>query len=480
MSERTGRLTLIQQNDVHGQLGEHWEYFRAGSGDRYRRTGGMARAAAVVDRIRREGNPVLFVDCGDAIHGSLAAVRSSGRVMISVLAAQGVDLMVPGNWEYGYGPGVLRQLASEAGFPILAANVVDVSTGAPLFPATLVREVGSFRVGVIGLSSPIIPNMSPAYAEGLRFTDARRVLPPAIDGLRHEEKCDLVILASHLGLPQDVALMREIEGIDVVLSAHTHNRLHEPIVAGGTIVIQSGFSGSFLGRLDLEISHGRVTTWRHRLIELSEDIEPDPEVQRLVDEALAPHRDEADEVVGRTEVGLHRMSLLETPMDNLILQAYADLTGAEVAISHGWRFGPPVPPGPITRGDLWSMLPTNPEVFTGTMSGRQIRALIESSLHQVFVGDAMQQSGGYLVRMSGVSVFFRPNNGRATRIEEMEIAAEPYRPDRLYRIVSAGGQTVPTSVPREWTGVQAIDAVRRYLARHESVSPAITGRVFAV
>lgn len=478
MSPRSGRFTLIQQNDIHAQLDVHWELFKTGAGDEYRRVGSLARAAAVVNAIKREAGDALLVDCGDAIHGTLPAVRTQGRAIVPALNAEGIDLFVPGNWEYGFGPDALRARAAEMAFPVLAANLRAAGDGEPIFPGTQVRELGGVRVGFVGLTSPIIPSMSPRFAAGLRFPDARDVLPRAVEELRGVERCDVVVLVSHLGFAQDVALVREVDGIDVVLSGHTHNRLMQPAVAGGALVIQSGFSGSFLGRLDLEVVGGRIVGWHHELIALEESIVPDAEVQAVVDAALAPMRPEMEERVGWTDVALHRMALLETPMDNLIVTAYQALTGAEVALSHGWRFAPPVPAGPIAAADLWAMIPTNPEVFTARVSGRQLHAFLESNLHHVFAGDALQQAGGYVVRAAGLSVVFRPNNGHGTRIEHLEIAGTSYDPERLYMVAAAGIRGLPTSVEREGTGVHAIDALRRHLATERSVRPEITGRTF--
>jgi sulfur-oxidizing protein SoxB len=477
MSDRSGRFTLIQQNDIHAQLDVHWELFRRGGREEYRRVGGLARAAAVANAIKQETDAALLVDCGDAIHGTLPAIRTEGRVIVPALAAEGVDLFVPGNWEYGFGPDALRSRAAEMGFPVLAANLRNAADGEPIFPATLVREIGGVRVGFVGLTSPIIPSMSSDFAAGLRFLDARDVLAGAIETLRGEERCDVVVLVSHLGFAQDVALVRAIDGVDVVLSGHTHNRLAQPAVVGGTLLIQSGFSGSFLGRLDLEVTTGRISSWHHELIELEESIEPDGEVQAVVDEQLAPFREEMDEQVGQTEVALHRMALLETPMDNLIVDAYQALTGCDVALSHGWRFAPPVPAGPVTTGDLWTMVPTNPEVFTARVSGRQLLASLESNLHNVFAGDALQQAGGYVARATGLSVVFRPNNGRGTRIEQLDIGGAPYEPDREYTIAGAGVRGLLGTFERESTGVHAIDALRRHLAQGP-VRPDVSGRTF--
>lgn len=401
MGDRSGRFTLIQQNDIHAQLEVHWELFRGDGREEYRRVGGIARAAAVAEAIKRETGAALLVDCGDAIHGTLPAMRTEGRVVVPALNAEGVDLFVPGNWEYGFGPDALRQRAAEMRFPVLAANLRDAGDGEPVFPGTLVREIGGVRVGFIGLTSPIIPRMSPRFAAGLRFLDEREALASAVEELRGGERCDVVVLVSHLGFAQDVALVRSIDGVDVVLSGHTHNRLARPAVVAGTILIQSGFSGSFLGRLELEVTTGRISGWRHELVALDESIEPDGDVRALVEEGLAPWRAEMDEQVGHTEVALHRMALLETPMDNLIVDAYQAITGSDVAFSHGWRFAPPVPAGPITTADLWAMVPTDPELFTARVSGRQLLAFLEADLDNVFAGDALQQAGGYVTRARG-------------------------------------------------------------------------------
>ncbi len=363
-------------------------------------------------------------------------------------------------------------------FPVIACNLQDATSGERLFPPFILREIGGLRVGFVGLTSPIIPRMSPSFAAGLRFPAVRARLPDCVTRLRAEERADLVVGVSHLGFPQDVTLAREIEGLDVILSGHTHNRLERPARVGQTLIIQSGFSGSFLGRLDVVVERGTVVDYRHNLITLEEAIEPDAAVQAIVDESLAPHRAEMAEVVGHTRTPLNRMGLLETTMDNLITDAYQALTGADVAISHGWRYGPPVPRGPVTLGDLWAMIPTNPEVFTAQLTGEELRQLIEENMHHVLSGDAFEQAGGYLLRVSGMSVVFRPNNGRGTRVEQFDIAGERYDPGRLYTVATAGGQDLRRARGRQGTGVLAIDALRRYLAEHDPLEVPLIGTKF--
>src|SRR5690606_14406935 len=316
--------------------------------------------------------------------------------------------------------------------------VEDAADGSALFAPWAVRETGGVRVGFVGVTSPIIPGMSPRLAAGLRFPDVRSRVPQTVARLRERERVDVVVLVSHLGFAQDAALVREIGGIDVVLSGHTHNRLARPAPVGGTLIIQSGFSGSFLGRLTLDVTSGRIHAWEPELIEIDPAVQPEPAVQDVVEHALAPFRAEMVEVVGETATALDRMGLLETTMDNLITDAYRDLTDADIAFSHGWRFAPPVAPGPVTAGDLWAMVPTNPLLFTARIRGAALRSMLEQNLQEVFAADALQQAGGYIIRTTGLSVVFRPNNGRGIRIEHIDVNGTPLADEREYSIVGAG------------------------------------------
>ena len=477
-SRASGRVTLIQQNDIHGQLEGHPELVRRRGADNYPQMGGSARTATVVKAIREETGAALLLDCGDAIHGSGPAMHSEGRVIVSVLNALGVDAMTPGNWEYGFGADTLWQRVADMDFPVLACNLQSADDGEHVLPPYIVREVGGVRVGIVGITSPIIPQMAASFARGLRFPDVRSHLPRCIRKLRGEERADLVVALSHLGFPQDVALAGEVGGLDVILSGHTHNLLESPARVGRTLIMQSGFSGSFVGRLDLELRRGEVVYSIHQLLPVGANIAPDPELQALVDEQLAPYREEMAEVVGRTECGLNRMTLAESSMDNLITDAYLAVTGTEVAFSHGWRFGPPVTPGNITMGDLWAMLPTNPEVVQVLLTGAQIANLIEENLHRVLAPDPFQQSGGYIIRASGLRAVVRPYHARGMRLEHLEIAGAPVNRDRTYRVAEAGIRELSEMPGRAPTGMRAHDALRRYLGEHSPVCPELTHRKF--
>jgi 2',3'-cyclic-nucleotide 2'-phosphodiesterase (5'-nucleotidase family) len=349
-----------------------------------------------------------------------------------------------------------------------------------LFAPTAVREIGGVTVGFVGVATPIVTQTMPhAFGAGLRIPDPAGPLRQAVRRLRHTERVDLVVAVSHMGLPQDIHLARTVEGIDVLLSGHTHDRLTHPIRVGKTLVMQSGFSGSFLGRLDLTVERGQVVDFRHQLITLDDSIPVDAAVQAAIDVALAPYRDRLAEVAGTLATPLHRMTVLEAPMDALITDAYVALTGADAAFSHGWRYGAPVPPGAITVGDLWQIIPTDPIVFTTELYGQEIRDVLEDSLESIFAADAMAQKGGYLIRTSGIRAQLRLNNPRGARVLALEIAGAPCDPARRYT-VAGGGEQVLRAATKRPTGVHAIAALRQHLAQQSPLRLDVRPRFLAV
>ena len=478
----TDQLTLLQVNDSHGYLEPHPELFYAGGPPGYRTAGGYARIAALLEATRdaRPGR-VLAFDCGDTIHGTYPAVQSKGEALVPVLNALGFDAMTA-HWEFAYGLEQFRKVARGLDYPVLAVNCYDDCTGDRVFPPYTVCETDGLEVGVIGIAATIVDKVMPkSFSEGIRFTLGNAELPGTIARLRDEEGVDLVVVISHLGFPQEVKLAREVDGIDVLLSGHTHNRLFEPAVVNDTIIIQSGCHGSFLGRLDLTVENRRVKRFDHALIIVGEEIRPHPEVEELVGSVMDPHRDHLSRVVGETRTGLNRNTVLEATMDNLLLQALLSATGAEMAFSNGWRYGAPVPPGPVTVNDLWNIIPTNPPVSTVEITGRELRATMEENLERTFARDPYEQMGGYVKRCLGVNLYCRLENPPGLRIQEFFAGGRRIDPDAVYRAAFVTGQGVPEryGTNRENLDIRAVEALERYLAKGPA-SADLSGSVTAI
>jgi len=482
-SKNRASLTIVQMNDTHAYFDVHQEMFWQGDHAVYRQAGGYARIATIVKKIRTESlGSCLFCDCGDTLHGTYPALATQGQAMIPILNSLELDAMTA-HWEFAYGPTVFNQRVAELNYPMLANNVFDKVTKKPVYQSYAIKEIGGLRIGLIGIASNIVDKtMPPSYSEGIYFTLGKDELPPIIDLLRIKEKIDLIVLISHLGFTQDMKLLSEVQGIDVCLSGHTHNRLYKPVLNGKTIVIQSGCHGSFLGRLDLEVDGGQIVDYRHRLIEVEATIQPDPIVAELVKQALAPYKNELAEVVGETSTALNRGTTMETTMDNFLLQALLESTGAQLAFSNGWRYGAPIVPGQITLNDLYNIIPMNSPVSTVELTGEEIKVMLEENLERTFSCDPYNQMGGYVKRCLGLNVYFKIENPSGNRIQKLFAGNEELQPGQYYTAAFVTMQGVPQKYGRnrENRSERIIDAMRKYLANHHPIRSELRGTYIAV
>ncbi len=457
-------LTILQMNDLHGYLDLHNEVYYKDNGITLAKAGGLPRIRTVVEDLRKEKGEILFLDNGDTIHGTFEAVKSKGAALVPLLNLLRFDAMTF-HWDIAYGPEVLKERAKALHYPILAVNVYYKDSDELFMKPYLIKEISGVKVGIIGVASNIIDkNMPESFSEGIYFTNGDKELPGYIREVR-EKGAEIVVLLSHLGFPQDIALLSEISGVDVCISGHTHNRIRDAVKVNDTYIIQSGSHGSFLGRLDLSIFEGKITDVRHELIDISENIPEDPEFKEMVRDIMAPHRDYLDKTVGKTDVVLHRGTSLECPMDNLLLSALLHESGAQIAFSNGWRYGVPIDSGPVTMRDLHQIIPVNPPVSVVDLTGKELVEMLEANLEHTYSRDPFNQMGGYVKRALGLKVYLKVENGEGQRIQKIYVGDEELDPKKTYRACYVTNQGVPKKYGKnhENLPIKAVDALVSYL-----------------
>lgn len=466
------KLVIVQMNDSHAYLETHPELFWEQGRAVYRDAGGYARIAAVLKQIRAENQGrVVFLDGGDTFHGTHPAIQTKGEALVPVLNVLEPTAMTA-HWEFAYTPKGFKHLTEQLTYPMLAMNVYEKDSGKLFFNPYNVVEIAGLRLGIAGIASNIVDKMMPPpFSEGLYFTNGLEELPGVIRTLRQREKVDVVVLVSHLGSPQDIQLMEQVSGMDVCLSGHTHHRLEQAVRQGTALVVQSGSHGSFLTRLDLSIEDGKIADFSHQLIEINQSIQPDPEVEELILNILHPHKEELNQVIGHTNTPLDRAFNLESTMDNFLLSALLDHTGAQAVFSNGWRYGAPVVPGPIRLNDLYNMVPMNPPVSTVDLSGEELKSLLEENLEHTFSRDPWQQMGGYVKRSMGLRVFFKVENPPFQRIHKLFVGNTEVKPEQVYKAAFITEQGVPSKFGqnRQEHPEKTIDVMCEYLKKNSAI-----------
>jgi len=422
----------------------------------YGRIGGLDRLATAVKAVRAERGEdrVLFLDGGDGWQGSLVVHRTQGQAMIDCMKLLRPDAMT-GHWEFTYGEKRLKEAIDGLGFPFLALNVRDNEWQEPAFEAYKMFDKSGVRVAVLGEAFAYTPVANPRWLMlnwtfGIREDDIRAAV-----GKARKEGAQLVVLLSHNGFDCDRKLATRVSGIDVILTAHTHDALPEPVVVGKTLLVASGSHGKFLSRLDLDVKGMEVRGFRYKLIPLFADaIAPDAEMAAAVETARAPFAAELSRVVGHTARDLYRRDTIHGTMDDLICDAILAERDAEIALSPGFRWGTSLPAGAdITVEDIYNATAiTYPQVYRQSMSGARLKEVLEDVADNVFNPDPYYQQGGDMVRSGGLAYRIDVSKPMGQRISAMTHlkSRKPIDPARDYVVAGWASVNEGTEGPPAW------------------------------
>ena len=435
----------------------------------YGRLGGLDRIATVVKAVRAErgSDRVLFLDGGDSWQGSLTANRTKAQDMVDCLKLLEPDAMT-GHWEFTYGEARLRELVERLGAPFLALNVRDNEWQEPVFDAYKLFDKGSVRVAVLGEAFAYTPVanprwMVPKWTFGIREDDVRTTVAKA-----RKEGAQLVVLLSHNGFDCDRKMAARVEGIDVILTAHTHDALPVVTTVGKTLLVASGSDGKFLSRLDLDVRGMDVVGYRYKLIPLFSDaIAPDPDMALKIAEVRAPFASELARVVGHSESLLYRRGTFNGTVDDLICAAIIAERDAEIALSPGFRWGTTLLPGkPITVEDIQNATAmTYPQVYRTSISGERLKAILEDIADNLFNPDPYYQQGGDMVRCGGLAYRIDVTQSIGQRISDLAQypSGRPIEPNKDYIVAGWASVTENVEGPPVW------DLVERYVTRVQNV-----------
>ena len=429
----------------------------------YGRMGGLDRVATVIRRIRAERPEAILLDGGDTWQGSLTALRTEGQDMVDAMNLLAPEAMTA-HWEFTLGIDRVNEIVDGLPFPFLGANIFDAMWDEPAYEPYRMLERGGQKIAVIGQAFPYLPIANPDWMFPDLSFGIREERMAAVVQQARDEGARAVVVLSHNGFDVDRKMASRVDGIDVILTGHTHDALPEPVMVGGTALIASGSNGKFVSRVDLDIDGTGVKGIAHRLIPVFSDvISPDPEMAALVERHRAPYKAELEEELGTTESLLYRRGNFNGTFDDLICQALIEEREADIALSPGFRWGPSLLPGePITREDLFNATAMSyPEAYRTEMTGEMLHTVLEDVADNLFNPDPYYQQGGDMVRVGGMGYRIDVTAPMGSRISEMTLlrTGAPIEPGRSYAVAGWASVNEGTEGPAIWDVVE--DYIRR-------------------
>lgn len=463
-AEDTFHLRVIHTNDVHSRV-LPIDKFNQGClpEDAFFRKcfGGASRRQSAIQKARSSSINSVLLDAGDQFQGSVFFYKYHGKEASILMNKMGYDAMTLGNHEFDLGPKVLSNFIADVHFPILSANIDSIDDehlSGMIVPYTII-SFGSNKVGVIGVSTEETDIVS-APGKDVIILPIKKYLKKAIAKLQMLQ-VNKIILLSHAGISVDIDLAKNISGIDIIVSGHTHTFLSNtdfnaqgpyPLVInsqkGKEVLIVSAFAyGKYLGVIDLEFdSHGKIVSYHGEPELLDESVKDDQEVSELVSTLYGPLKKEQNTIVGFTEKDLdgddkscrHR----ECEMGNIISDAMLGFAGkekAEIAIYHGGGIRAGLSKGKISLAELIQIFPFSHQLITFSLKGEDLISVLE---HGVSKLKSKNEGGnGRFLQVAGLKFTVRLSNRSGNKIHDVMVRQENGRyqelkKDQVYKIVS--------------------------------------------
>lgn len=486
-------VSLLQTTDVHCQLDSHDELFWENEQIVFRKAGGYAHLATYFNEARKANPNTFIIDTGDMFQGSQLSVATTGQALLPVLNALNYNLFIPGNWEVVYGKENMLQLMNGLKAPTICTNMFHDENNSSkenlIFPPFHIWKTAGIKIGFLGYTDHLVPiRQSPAYSKGIRYTHPEENIAHYVNVLRMQEQCDLIILLSHLGLSQQIALSNNpvCKGVDYIFGGDTHERVRTPIQGRYAKVVEPGAFGSFVGRLDLVVENGKIVKEQYQLDEINPGkYKSDKSIEHIIAQQETPYRSDISKVLGYSTLPLYRYFVVENTIDTLIIDALMWQIKPDIVLSNGFRFCPPnkTPDAtgniPITQGYVYDMLPVNSVVRTGNVTGKQLKNWLEKELNNVFAKDASKRLGGWVVKFKGMKVTFAAFEEYGKRVKNITVNGQPLDLNRTYVISACEREGDPQDTLCRMKNVKDArnssftlhEVMANYLAKNSPVTP---------
>ena len=426
-------LRIIATNDFHGALEP-----RPDASGVLR--GGAAYVATALDRARRECAPdceTLLLDAGDLFQGTPASNLSYGRPVVEYYNRMGYAASALGNHEFDWGLDTLRARMRQAKFGFFGANVryKDGRDVEWIRNDTIVVR-GRTKIGIIGVSTVATPTTTRASnVVTLRFDDPAPIVDSIGTALR-KRGANFIVVIAHAGAfcsangatecgGEIIDLARKIRThVDAIVSGHTHSLVNT--VVNGIPIVQARSSGRAIDVLDLAIGGASGLATRHEVRELAVDtIKPFPAVDSIVKRAVARVASLVNRHVATIPVTLTRTGP-QYPLGNLIADAHRWAGKGDVGITNNGGIRTELRAGEATYGSLFEVQPFGNLLYSLTMTGAQLRGLLEQMLSKDRVND----------HVSGLTIKYDPAKPAGSRIVSVTMAdGTPLSDTRTYNVI---------------------------------------------
>src|SRR5215510_1381289 len=429
--------------------------------------------------------------------------------MMLAMNALHYDGMAVGNHEFNFGLKVLEKARSEAQFPWLSANTYDTATKEPHFKPYLVKEVAGVRIGILGLTTPGVPTWEnpPNYA-GLEFrvpiSEAKKWVPI----IREKEKADIVVIAMHMGLEEDlrtgevnpgqvsheneaIAIAKQVPGVDLIFMGHTHREVSS-LYINGVLLTQANSWGRHLARADLYVqrtdSGWKIYAKSARTIPSEDRVEPDADVIKLAESYDRDTQAWLNKPIGEStqELTAKEARFQDSAILDLIQRVQLEAGQADVSMVANFNAEAKIAKGPVTVRDIAGLYVYENTLVVLEVTGQQLKDALEHSA-KYFRAYVPAKTAAELVDekipaynfdiAEGVNYTLDISKPMGERIQNLSFRGQPVKPEQKfrlatnnYRVNGGGGYTMYKDAPVVYRSSEEIrELIIDWVEKHKTV-----------
>ena len=520
-------LRILAINDFHGYLRASPNGIRITAPDDGTKkitvpAGGAEHMATLVKQLSEGHKNTIFVAAGDLIGASpLPSAMFHDEPTIESLSMMGLALASVGNHEFDEGRDELKRMQDGGCHPVdncqgphpftgakfhyLAASTIETASSKTIFPPYEIREFDRIPVAFIGLTLKGTAGIiSPASASGLEFRDEAETVNALVPELKARGVEAIVVLIHEGGYPTGdynecpgisgaiVDIVRKFDpAVDLVISGHTHQAYVCNI--DGRLVTSADKYGTLVTAIDVTLdvkTRDVVSAKADNVIVRSNTLAKDPEQTALIaayDRLAAPI---ANRRAGSVSAVLSRApnDAGESTLGDIVADAQLAATAAQVNGGAVAAFTNPgglradiagKEDGAVTYADLFASQPFRNQLVTLTLSGNQIKAMLEQQWLDPKRPRVLQVSKGFSYAWDDAKPF-----GEHVVADSIFLNGTPVDPARSYRItvnnyLSTGGDgfTALKEGTSQQFGVYDADALYAYFQANSPISPAAADRI---
>lgn len=481
-------IIILHSNDIHGRA---WPFLREDG----KLVGGYAAQSWLISQIRKEAEvkhaAFLLLSAGDVNTGVPESDFSEAEPDFESMKKIRYDAMVVGNHDFDHGVDLLLKQLTWVNFPFLAANLKLQTTKKPLFPSDMILNREGIRFGVFGVTTDELQKLIlPEHGRKLLVEDSIETGKNTTKKLK-TTGADVLIALSHLGISQsglsihryipndDKKLAQAIPELQLIVGGHSHTFIENGIQEGNTFIVQAGYRGDFIGRVDMvwDTTKNQVVSTKAKLVEVAPEKGEDEEIKKLVEPFKKKYEKELDVPIFETSHPIpgqrNQTHQLEIPLGNLVCDALRKETKTDIAFfnSGGLRAG--LPAGTVRRRHILEALPFKNLVSTGVLKGSDVVQLLNDGLRGgKFAGAVLQVSG----------ITYEIDQGK---VDNVKIGNKPIELKKDYSFstnsyVSSGGDKLKTILKARniKNGKLTVDEMFiQYVSKENGINTQIDGRI---